>query len=301
MKKKLLFVFNPLSGRAQIKNNLLHILNTFVQGGYEVTTYPTQGKLDAFNIIAEKADQYDLVVCCGGDGTLNESIKGLMTYRNPTQLGYIPAGTTNDFAYSLGLSKNMKKTAEMIMNGVKFACDVGCFNGENFVYVAAFGAFTDVSYQTSQQSKNMLGQLAYVLEGIKRLPSIKAYKIKVEHDGEIVEDEFIVALITNSISIGGYRNFADMGILLDDGLFEVTLIKQPRNPIDFQNIISSVLRQDLTSPYICHFKASNIKFTSDEELSWTLDGESGGKCKLAKITNIKQAVNIIVPNKYYII
>ncbi len=294
MDKKMLFVFNPLSGRAQVKNNLMHIIDTFVKAEYEVTVHPTQCKLDAYNLIKKKAELYDFVVCCGGDGTLNETVKGLMECEKRPFLGYIPAGTTNDFAYSLNLPKNMKKASETIVSGIPFACDIGSFNGVYFTYVAAFGAFTDVSYQTPQQSKNMLGHLAYVLEGIKRIPTIKSYRLKIEHDGEIVEDDFFLALITNSISVGGYRNLGKMGIILDDGLFEATFIKQPKNPVETQNIITAVLKQDMTSPYIYHFKASEINISSEEALEWSLDGESGGAHNNVKILNHKQAINIIV-------
>ena len=161
-------------------------------------------------------------------------------------------------------------------------------------HLRLFGAFTAVSYQTSQQSKNMFGHLAYVLEGIKRIADIKSYNLTIEHDGETVEGEFILGLITNSISIGGYRNLSDMGILLDDGFFEVTFIRQPKNAIDLQTIITSVLKQDFSSPYIYHFKSAEVNISSEEKLEWTLDGEAGEICNTAHIVNHKQAIKIIV-------
>lgn len=294
-KKNLLFVFNPLSGKAQVKNNLFFIVDSFVKADYEVTVFPTQKALDAFNLIREKANEYDLVVCSGGDGTLNEAVKGLMNFENPPLLGYIPAGTTNDFAYSLNISKNIKNATKTIVDGIPFACDVGSFNNEYFTYVAAFGAFTDVAYVTPQQSKNMLGHVAYVIEGIKRLSTIKPYKIKVEYDNNCIEDEYILGLITNSISIGGYRNLNDLGIILDDGLFEVTLVKPPKNAFDLQSIISSVLSQKFDSPYIDTFKTSGLNITCSEGLDWTLDGEGGGNHASANIVNNKQAIRIIIP------
>ncbi len=295
MRKKLLFVFNPHSGRAQIKNNLLSIIDTFTKSGYEVTAFPTQARLDCYNIIKENGPFFDLAVCCGGDGTLNETVKGLMELVHPPLLGYIPAGTTNDFAYSLNLPKDMQKAAEMIVSGIPFACDIGALNGSYFTYVAAFGAFTEVPYQTPQQTKNFLGHLAYIIEGIKRLPSIKSYRLKIEHDGKVVEDNFVLALITNSVSIGGYRNLSELGIVLDDGLFEVTLIRTPKGPFDLQNILTSIIKQDLSSPYIYSIKTSAIKISCDEPVGWTLDGESGGDFKEAQIENNKQAVKIIIP------
>lgn len=295
MRKKILFVFNPHSGRAQIKNNLLTIVDTFTKSGYEVTVFPTQAKDDCYNIIRENGPFFDLIVCSGGDGTLNETVRGLMELSSPPVLGYIPAGTTNDFAYSLNISKNMVQAAIDIVNGRPFACDIGSLNNRFFTYVAAFGAFTDVAYQTPQQSKNILGQLAYLVEGAKRLPSIKTYNIKLEHDGKIVEDAFLVALVTNSISIAGYHNLSEMGILLDDGLFEVTLIKKPKGPFDLQNILTSILKQEFNSPYIYSVKTSSLMITCDEPVGWTLDGESGGEFETVQITNHKQAIKIIIP------
>lgn len=297
MEKKLLFVFNPHSGKAQIKNNLLDIVDIFVKANYEVTVYPTQCRHDAYRIVKDKSQYFDIVVCCGGDGTLNETVKGIMRSDVRTLLGYIPAGTTNDFAYSLNISKNMKKAASTIVNGVPFACDIGSLNGLNFTYIAAFGAFTEVSYQTPQQSKNAFGHLAYVLEGIKRLPSIKSYKLRIEHDGKVVEDEFIIGFISNTISVGGYRKLSEFGIVLDDGLFEVTFIKMPNNPFDLQSILSSFAHQDLSSSYFYAFKTSSLKITSQEDLEWTLDGESGGSHKEIFIENYKQAIEIIVNRK----
>ncbi len=297
MNKKLLFVFNPLSGRAQIKKQLLEIIDIFTKAGYEVTTRPTQCKLDGYNIIRQQAQENDMVVCCGGDGTLDEGVKALMECEKRPLLGYIPAGTTNDFGYTLGIPKDMKEAAQTIIEGVPFACDIGNFNGNYYSYVAAFGAFVDVSYQTPQQTKNALGHLAYILEGIKRLPTIKSYKIKVIHEDETVEDEFLVGLVTNSISIGGYRKFDELGVVLDDGLFEVTMIKKPRNPKEIQSIITSLLTQDFSSPYIYYFRTSNVKFESDEEMEWTLDGENGGVHKQAEINVEKQAIKIVIPRE----
>ncbi len=294
--KNLLFVFNPLAGKAQIKNNLLEIIDTFVKGGYEVTAFPTQAKNDAFEKIKDKGDKYDLIVCSGGDGTLNETVKGIMCLDNPPPLGYIPAGTTNDFAFSLKIPNNMPEAARNIMDGIPFACDIGSLNGDYFTYVAAFGAFAEVSYETPQQTKNMLGHAAYVIEGIKRLSSIKPYHINVQYNGNSLEDDYILGLVTNSISIGGYRNLTDLGIILDDGLFEVTLVKPPKNAFDIQSIISSVLSQKFNSPYIDTFKTSQLTIECDEPINWTVDGEGGGAHTFAEIINHKQAVKILIKN-----
>ncbi len=297
MKKKLLFVFNPLSGRAQIKNNLLEIIDIFTKADYEITIRPTQCKMDAYEIIKKWANKCDLIVCCGGDGTLDEAVKALMQSPKRPFLGYIPSGTTNDFGYSLGLSNDMIKAAEDIVSGFPFSCDIGTFNGTYYSYVAAFGAFVDVSYQTPQSSKNVFGRIAYILEGLKRLSNIRTYNLTVTHDDEILVGEYVIGIVSNSISIGGYRKLNEMGVLLDDGLFEVTLIKKPKNALDLQSIISCLLKQDLTSPYIHSFRTSEVTISCDEELEWTLDGEDGGYHKKANIIANKQAINIIVPQK----
>lgn len=297
MKKKLLFVFNPLSGRAQIKNKLLKIIDIFTKAGYEVTTCPTQCKLDGYNIIKTNAGKTDLVVSCGGDGTLDEAVKALMECDEKPLLGYIPAGTTNDFGYTLGISADMEAAASSIITGVPFACDIGNLNGQYYSYVAAFGAFTDVSYQTPQQTKNVLGHLAYVLEGVKRLPTIKSYNIKVTHGDKVVKDEFLVGFVSNTVSVGGYRKLDEMGVLLDDGLFEVTMIKKPRNAIEIQSIIAALLKQDFTSQYIYSFRTSKVILEGDEPIEWTLDGEDGGAHKRAEIKVCEKAIKILIPKE----
>ena len=203
--KKMLFIYNPNSGMGLLKPKLSDVLDIFVKGGYEVTVYPTQKYHDAVRKMAEYEEQYDLVACSGGDGTLDEVVTGMMKREDKVPIGYIPAGTTNDFASSLHISKNMLEAADTVVNGVPFACDVGEFNEDYFVYIAAFGLFTDVSYETKQSMKNVLGHLAYILEGTKRIFNIPSYRIKVTHDGETIEDEFIYGMVTNSRSVGGFK------------------------------------------------------------------------------------------------
>ncbi|MFT3951000.1 MAG: YegS/Rv2252/BmrU family lipid kinase [Oscillospiraceae bacterium] len=296
MRKKLLFVYNALAGKGQIKAYLCDIIDVFTKNGYDVTAYPTQARLDGFEKIKAEAHRYDMVVVSGGDGTLSEAIKGLMGVPRKVPLGYIPAGTTNDFAASLEIPRGMLSAAEDIVNGLQFAYDVGEFNGEFFSYVAAFGAFTEVAYQTSQGYKNVFGHAAYILEGLKSIPKIEAHVVTVEHDSERFQGEFILGLITNTISIGGMKKLAKSGVVFDDGLFEVTLIRMPNNPIELQSILTKVVLSDTDSKYFCTFKTSRVKFTSDNEISWTLDGENGGKWCEVEIINHKQAVNLMIKN-----
>ena len=290
---RLLFVFNARSGKAQIKNQLVDIIDLFVKAGYEVTVHPTQDRLDAFNVLRDQGNNYDLVVCSGGDGTLNETVSGMMAGGIKTRLGYIPTGTTNDFATSLGISKNMLQATNTIISGVDFNCDVGSFNDSYFTYISAFGAFTEVAYQTPQQTKNILGHLAYVLEGIKRLSSIKTYHMEIQHDGITIEDDFIFGMVSNSMSVGGFKGYGDLGIVLDDGLFEVAFIKMPKNPIDLQMTINHLIKLQVDSNYIYFFRTSALKVTSIEEVPWTLDGEFGGNAKDVVIKNISKAITII--------
>lgn len=188
--KKLLFIFNPYAGKAQIKSKLLQIVDIMVKGGFEVTIYPTQAKEDALKIVKDRTGEFDLIVCSGGDGTLDEAVTGMMLSEKKVPLGYIPAGSTNDFANSLKIPKDMAKAAVIAVSGKKFACDVGKFNEDSFIYVAAFGIFTAVSYKTSQKWKNILGHAAYFLEGVKSLTDITSYRIRVECAGKTIEDEF---------------------------------------------------------------------------------------------------------------
>ncbi len=293
-KKKLLFVFNPFSGKGQIKNRLMNLVDQFVKNGYEVTVYPTQKPQDAMELVQREAGRFDLVVCSGGDGTLDEVVSGMMKRNKKVPIGYIPSGSTNDFAGSLKIPKNMDKAAQVIMGGVPFACDIGSFNGEYFVYIAAFGLFTDVSYATRQELKNRIGHVAYIIEGVKRIASIQSFHLQISAGDQEIEDEFIYGMITNSTSAGGFKNITGKNVKLDDGMFEVTLIKMPKNPIELNEIIRSLTNLIDDTELIYTFKTDRLMVKSLEKISWTLDGEYGGEHLEALITNQKQAVEIIV-------
>lgn len=290
--KKLLFVFNPHSGKGQIRQHLMTIADIFVKGGYEVTIHPTQAKNDAYEKISSRCEDFDTVVCSGGDGTLNETIKALMTSGKRIPLGYIPAGTMNDFASSLGIPKDMQEAAVRIVDGNIVTVDAGSFNEDYFTYIAAFGAFTDVSYETPQQMKNMFGSLAYIMEGMKRLNTAKSYHVTVTYDGETIEDDFIFGMVSNSTSVAGIKDFGGTEVHLDDGVFEVFLIKMPKNLADFQFTINSLLKHELDSKCFVSFKASKVEFHSDSDLPWTLDGEFGGNCRNVTVKNNHKAVDI---------
>ena len=294
--KRLLFIYNPHAGKELLKPRISDIVDIFVKAGYEVTIYPTQSYRDAYRKVKEyEAGTYDLIVCSGGDGTIDEVVTGMMQRETRDPIGYIPTGTTNDFARSLHIPKGLLEAADNAVNGVVFPCDVGRFNKGIFVYIAAFGLFTDVSYETDQNMKNVLGHLAYILEGAKRLFNVPSYHMIVEHDGEVLEGEFIYGMVTNSRSVGGFRNMVGKQIVFDDGLFEVTLIKAPKNPIELQEIIAALLIEQIDTKHMYTFKTGKITFESVEEISWTLDGEFGGEHDYVEIENLQKQLEIMVP------
>ena len=292
--KKMLFIYNPNSGMGLLKPKLSDVLDIFVKGGYEVTVYPTQKYHDAVRKMGEYEEQYDLVACSGGDGTLDEVVTGMMKLEKKVPIGYIPAGTTNDFASSLHISKNMLEAADTVVNGVPFACDVGVFNQDYFVYIAAFGLFTDVSYETKQSMKNVLGHLAYILEGTKRIFNIPSYRIKVTHDGETIEDEFIYGMVTNSRSVGGFKGITGKNVVFDDGKFEVTLFKTPRNPMELNEILGALALRKINPKRMYSFKTNEVHFETEEEIPWTLDGEFGGVHEEVVVKDCQKALEIMV-------
>lgn len=298
MKKKMLFVINPKSGKAQIKNHLLKVTDIFIKNGYEVTVHITQRKGDAAKVAEAGTVNYDMLVCSGGDGTLDEVVTGMVKSGHTIPIGYIPAGSTNDFANSLKLPKNMEQAARVVVKGKSFACDVGTFNEDVFVYVAAFGMFTEVSYGTGQEMKNLLGHMAYVLEGVKHLTNIKSHKMRFTHSGGVIEGDFIYGMVTNSISVGGFKNLTGKNVELDDGEFEVTLIRRPKNPIELNKLITALVDKNVENDFIYWFKTAKLKVESKAEVAWTLDGEFGGNHKNVMIENHKGAMDIMVPTDF---
>ena len=292
MKKKLLFIYNPKAGKGRIRTSLADILDLFASHDYEITVHPTTKRDDARLTMVDRSREYELIVGCGGDGTLDEIVTGMIESGFVTPLGYIPGGSTNDFGESLKLSKNMINAARTVVEGKNFECDMGSFNDDIFVYIAAFGLFTDVSYETDQDMKNVLGYLAYILEGMKRLSNVKSYPLKITYDDQVIEDEFVFGMVTNSRSVGGFKNITGRNVKMDDGLFEVTLIKMPQNPAEVNSIMVSLLNRDIDSEMMHCFRTGEITVQSKEPLAWTLDGENGGMHKTAVIKNLHHAIQI---------
>ncbi len=294
--KKLLFVYNPYAGKEALKPKLSDAIDTFVKAGYEVTVHPTQARLDAYQKVVDYENgSYDMVVCSGGDGTIDEVVTGMMRRTDRVPIGYIPTGTVNDFASSLYIPKDILDAAGNAVHGTAFSCDVGKFNRGIFVYIAAFGLFTDVSYETKQELKNVFGHLAYLMEGAKRLLNVPSYQMKITHDEGTLEGEFFYGMVTNSRSVGGIRSMLGKDVVFDDGLFEVTLIRKPKSVLQLQEIIASLLIEQINTEYVCTFRTRKIRFESEEHVAWTLDGEYGGDHTEVEIENAQKALQIMVP------
>lgn len=294
--RKIYFIYNPHSGKEQIGSKLNEIIRTLAEKDNELTVVPTIGYLDAMERITNLPDGYDLVVCSGGDGTLDEVVTGMM--KRPKErrvpIGYIPAGTTNDFARSLEIPRNMPEAAKNAMMGRPFACDIGSFNDDSFVYIASFGIFTEVSYSTKQEIKNVLGHMAYILEGMRSLYNVKSYKMKVSSDEMEFEGDFLFGMITNSKSVAGFKGLVRGDVQFDDGVYEVTFIKRPKNPLELQEILTALLTEELHSDYMYSFRTRRLTIESEEMVPWTLDGEFGGEHCNVLIENNQQAVEIII-------
>lgn len=290
----MLFIVNPRSGKARIKSQLLGIADLFIKHGWDVQLYITQGQADAIKAAREKGGRMDMIVCSGGDGTLSETISGMMDMEQPPILGYIPSGSTNDFAASLGIPSQAGKAAENVVTGNAVPIDIGYFCRERtFVYVAGFGAFTEVSYMTPQEKKNLLGHQAYMLEGVRSLANIKSYRMRIEADDFCMEGDFIFGMITNTISVGGFKGLVTQDVALDDGVFEVLMIRTPKTALELTNILSYMILKEEQSEYVHKFKTSRLKVFSEEEVDWVLDGEFGGAKRQVEIENLTKRIKIV--------
>ena len=301
MWKKVLLIFNPVSGRSQIRTDLVDILEILSAQGYVITCYPTKCRGDARKLVRSRKEDYVYVICAGGDGTLDEVVSGMM--ENPDKpfvpIGYIPSGTTNDFAGSLGIPSDMKEAAKVVVQGRTFLCDLGRFNEDDyFTYVAAFGLFTETSYQTPQDLKNVLGHMAYVLQGMMDLSNIRTYHFRVESDEFSAADDFVFGMITNSKSVGGFADITGSEVDLSDGLFEVTLIKMPQNILELNDIVQYLNHMTTASDMVYQFKTAHLVLESEEPVNWTRDGEFGGVFKKVELTNLHRAMKILVPKSY---
>ena len=292
--KKMLFVMNPYAGVRRAAKELTDIVSVFNQANYEVTIYMTSGTGDAKRITRERAAGMDLVVCCGGDGTLNETVSGMLEAGLEIPIGYIPAGSTNDFASSLKLSLNPIQAAKDIVEGKPVPYDAGRFGDRYFTYVASFGAFTRVSYNTPQYVKNALGHTAYLLSGISELSQIRDIHVRIETEDMIIEDDFLFGAISNSTSVGGIVTLSPDRVDMGDGLFEILLVRAPRNFTELSECVQAVQNQDYFScPTIKFFSAPSVKVTMEEAIDWTLDGEKADGIQEIAVENLHHAIHLM--------
>ena len=294
MKKRLLFVVNPSSGTLKIKDSLLEICQIFCDGGYDLTLNVTKYISDAIKEALNQDKKYDLIICCGGDGTFNSMVSSLVTLPEHPSIGYIPSGSTNDFARSIGLTGSSIDIARQIMAGFPKNLDIGGFNDLFFSYVASFGAFTEASYNTPQSLKNRLGHLAYILEGVKDLSTIEPCRMKIVHDDITLEDNYIWGAVCNSTSIGGMIRLDKELVDFNDGLFEVMLIKSPKTLLDLTKIVVSINTQVYDPEVIHFFQADELCIYPETEIPWTLDGEYAPGSKEIHIKNYHNALQILI-------
>ncbi len=292
--KRLLFIINPCSGKGRIRNKLLSVLDIFAKRGYRVETYVTQEALDARRKAITRGRSADLIVCSGGDGTLNEVVSGMMELKRLPVLGYIPAGSTNDYAASLGLPRRIENAARLAAEGKASPVDVGKFGDDRyFVYIAAFGAFTEVSYLTPQDKKNLLGHQAYMLEAVKSLMDIRGRQMKITWEEGELEGEFLFGMVTNTTSVGGFKGLVSRDVALDDGWFEALFIRMPKNPLDLSGIVSYLFLKEEDNAFVYRFKTRKLKIAAAEDVDWVLDGEFGGKKREVEIENLEKRLYIV--------
>lgn len=291
--KKMLFILNPNAGVKKANKYLAEILSIFNRAGYDVHTYVTAGPGEGREITKKRASEMDAVVCCGGDGTYNEVMAGLLESGADASLGYIPAGSTNDFASSLGLPGDVVEAAKIIAKGKIQRYDVGSFGGRYFAYVASFGAFAQTSYATPQSVKNALGHLAYILGGISEISQIKKHHLRFETEDKVIEDDFIFGAICNSTSIGGILKLDKNVVDMQDGKFELLLIRAPRNLAELGGCLQALQTKRYNCNMITFCTAKKVQVTAPEEMPWSLDGEREDGCGSVLVENMQQVVPLI--------
>ena len=288
--KKLLFVMNPCAGMRKANKVLPEILGLFNRYGYDVHVHITDGRTDGEQVVAQRAKDMDLVVCCGGDGTFNETVSGVLKSGEKVPIGYIPAGSTNDFAVSLGLKSNPVEAAKQIMEGTETAYDVGCFGGRYFTYVSSFGIFTKASYATPQSLKNSLGHAAYLLEGIQELSQLKKLAVRMELEGEVLEGEYLFGAISNSTSLGGVMKLDPSQVDMADGLFEVLLVRMPKDLLELSECITAIQKQTYNCKIMTFRTAKKVTVYAAETMDWTLDGEREPGHAQVEVENLHHAI-----------
>jgi len=293
----MMLLVNPAAGRTTSKTVLGTVVETFCLGGWHPTVYFTTGPRTASELTRRYAPAFDRMVCLGGDGTLSDVISGLMQLPPEARppLGYIPMGTANDVASTLDIPRGRPLEAALdVLNGHQMPYDVGRINGEEyFTYVAAFGAFTEVSYSTDQEMKNALGRAAYLMDGLTRLPKLKSYHTRIEYDSGVIEEELLFGAVSNSTSVAGMIKLDKRVVALSDGKFELLVVRPPKTLADLRSIVNGLIYQDYTGSSMSILQTSHAKFTFEEPVPWTRDGENGGEHTVVEIENLKRAVDLI--------
>ena len=292
--KTLLFIVNPRSGRMKSRAPLFDAVARFSQAGYLVYVHMTEGPGDATRVAREMGQDFDLVVCSGGDGTLNETISGLMQLPRRPWVGYLPNGSTNDFAASLHIPSQTENATEAIIRGDPFPLDIGTHNGRSFAYVASFGAFTRSSYSAPQATKNALGHFAYILEGLGDLDSLRPYSCRVVADGEIFEGDFIFGAVCNSTSLGGLVKLNPDRVKMDDGKFELLLLRTPKTALDLQNLIVAIASMEYDYPGVIFRHVRSVTLETQDDIPWSLDGEYAPSEPRVEIRNIPGAIDLML-------
>ena len=291
--KKLLFIVNPRAGKTKSTAPLFDAVAAFSRAGYLVRVFVTEAGGQARDIAAKWGGQYDLVVCAGGDGTLNETISGLMQLEQRPPLGYLPNGSTNDFAASLHLHTTVVTAARAVAGGIPYSLDIGRHNDRYFAYVASFGAFTRSSYSASQAAKNALGHFAYILEGLGDLDSLRPYRCAIDADGEHFEGDFIFGAVCNSTSLGGLVKLDPKHVSMNDGTLELLLLRMPKTALDLQNLITAMTRMQYDYPGVIFRHVKNVVLTTDENISWSLDGEYAASAPRVEIQCLPGAIELV--------
>lgn len=292
--KRVLVIINPKSGKIRVKNQLFNIASFFSKcGGYETTVYTTNGRGEATKYARLLADKFDIIVCRGGDGTLNEVVNGLMQSGVRVPLGYIPSGTTNDFASSLGVPADAREAVKIITQSKALPHDIGIMNDEKyFGYTASFGLFTRSSYSTSQLAKNYFGYVSYLVNGIREVKDMRSIHMKITCDGKVMEDDYLFGSVSNALVCGGIIKYDRSFVGFSDGKFELTIAKKPKTFPELVDVVLKAARKNYDERYITIMQGSEITFESDEEVPWTIDGEFGGAHKVCNIKCLHQAIDI---------
>ncbi|WP_295748633.1 diacylglycerol kinase family protein [uncultured Oscillibacter sp.] len=292
--RKLLMIVNPRAGKSKSRGPLFDAAAVLSQAGYLLSVHMTAAPGDAAETARREGGRYDLVVAVGGDGTLNEVASGLVRLRRPPLLGYLPQGSTNDFAASLRVSGDPAEAAAAIARNVPRQLDVGFWNGRSFLYVASFGAFTRSSYAAPQAAKNALGHFAYILEGMKDLNTLRPYQLRVTAGEERLDGEYLFGAVCNSTSIGGLMKLDPERVVLDDGLFEMLLVPSPKTAADLQSLVHALLNQEYDSQGLIFRHVSSIRLETEEDLPWSLDGEYAPSVPVVEIENRRQGLTMLL-------